>query len=148
MRLVALVGLLAAASVVSAQDATKPYPIFTADQLDATMKTVGPNVVGLRAALAADDLELAKERGIRAREQLATTMTFWRDRERDDAVGLLRDVLRSFDALDTALSRDAVDRGAVDRLSTEIGSGCAACHASYRREGPDGGYLLNESALR
>ena len=46
------------------------------------MTTLGPNVAGVRAALASGDHSTAKERAIRSREQLATTITFWRDRER------------------------------------------------------------------
>ena len=70
-----------------------PYPIFTDAHLDAIMTTLGPNVAGVRAALSAGDYATAKERAIRSREQLATTITFWRDRDREDAVGWLRAAL-------------------------------------------------------
>lgn len=149
MRTVTLVCLLVGAGSAFAQDGAKPYPIFTGDQLDATMKTVGPNVSGVRAALGAGDLALAKERAIRAREQLATTVTFWRDRERDDAVRLLREVLEGFDALDTALSQESPEPSTLDGIAARIGAGCAACHAVYREQDPASDeYRLNDTALR
>lgn len=124
-----------------------PYPIFTEARLDATMTTLGPNVAGVRAALAAGDYSIAKERAIRSREQLATTITFWRDRDLDDAVGWLRDALNRLDALDTALSAESVDAAAAAALGDEIVDACNACHAVYRELDGDGGYRVNASAL-
>ncbi len=124
-----------------------PYPIFTEAHLDATMTTLGPNVAGVRAALAAGDHSTAKERAIRSREQLATTITFWRDREREDAVGWLRTALNRLDALDTALSAESVDAPAAVAIGDEIAEACNACHAVYREENGDGGYRLKTSAL-
>ena len=124
-----------------------PYPIFTEAHLDATMTTLGPNVAGVRAALAAGDYSTAKERAIRSREQLATTVTFWRDRDRDDAIAWLRTALRRLDALDTALSVESVDAAAAVAIGDGIAEACNACHAVYRELDGDGGYRLNASAL-
>ena len=135
-----------AAAAVAAQD--KPYPIFTADRLDATMRTLGPNVAGLLASLAEGDFPTAKERVIRSREQLAITVTFWRDRDRDDAVTFLRTALDRMDALDVALSVEVVDAPAVETLVTRIDEACVACHAVYREQDPaTGDYRLRQSAL-
>jgi len=144
--LVALVWCLTAASPALAQDT--PYPIFTADHLDATMKTLGPNLAGLQAALREGDFSAAKERAIRSREQLATTVTFWRDHERDDAVQLIRDVLDQFDALDGFLSTPEVDSAGVEPLLSGIQRGCQACHGVYReQDAVTGDYRLNQGAL-
>ena len=131
----------------SGQQGAAPYPIFTEAHLDATMTTLGPNVAGVRAALAAGDYSTAKERAIRSREQLATTITFWRDRERQDAVGWLRAVLNRLDALDTALSAESVDAAASVAIGDEIAEACNACHAVYREDDGDGGYRVKTSAL-
>ena len=42
------------------------------------------------ASLADQDYATAKERLTRSREQLATTITFWLDHERDDAIAILQ----------------------------------------------------------
>ena len=124
-----------------------PYPIFTEAHLDAIMTTLGPNVAGVRAALAAEDFATAKERAIRSREQLATTVTFWRDRDRQDAVAWLRTALERLDALDTALSAESVDAAAAAAIASEATEGCIACHAVYREPDGDGGYRVKSSAL-
>ena len=130
-----------------AQD--RPYPVFTAVHLDATMKTLGPNVAGVRESLAGGEYSTAKERVVRSREQLATTVTFWRDRDRADALGYLRAVLDRMDLLDAALSTDTVDAPAAGRLMTAIDDGCAACHGVYRERDRDtGDYRLHRRAAR
>ena len=133
-------------SAAAGQDG--PYPIFTEAHLDAAMATLGPNVAGVRAALAAGDQATAKERAIRSREQLAVTITFWRDRERQDAVRWLRAALDRLDALDTALSVEPVDGAAAEAIADDLAAACAACHAAYREPDGDGGHRLKSSALR
>ena len=91
----------------------------------------------------------AKARVIRSREQLAVTVTFWRDRGRDDAVTLLRTALDRMDALDAALSIETIDPRAVDTLATRIGGACDACHTIYREQDPvTSEYRLRQSALQ
>ena len=127
-------GLVLVGVIASAQD--RPYPIFSADHLDATMKTLGPNFAGATAALANNNYETAKERITRSREQLATTITFWRDNQKDDAIAFLRDTVRKMDDLDAALSVDSIDSVTVNALAAEIGAACQACHMVYRDQDP------------
>lgn len=110
------------------------YPIFTGDHLDATMKTLGPNVAAARASLEAGEYEQAKSQLVRSREQLATTITFWRDRSREDAIGFLRETLQAIDSLDDTLSAVPVDGAAVSALSERLAAGCDSCHAVYREQ--------------
>ena len=124
--------------------AQKPYPIFTLDHLGATMKTLGPNFRAATASLTAGDYESAKALVIRSREQLATTVTFWRDHERDDAVAFLRATVAKMDNLDMALSAETVDPAAVTTLAGEIGAACQACHTVYREQDP----VTNEYRLK
>ena len=148
--LAAAASVLAAAALLlpaSSPAQQGPYPIFTEAHLEATMTTLGPTVAGVRAALAAGDYSTAKERAIRSREQLATTITFWRDRERQDAVGWLREALNRLDALDTALSVESVDAAAAEAIGTGITEACNACHAMYREDDGDGDYQVKASVL-
>jgi hypothetical protein len=111
------------------------------------MKTLGPNVAGVRAALVEADYLTAKQRAIRSREQLATTVTFWRDREREDALLWLRSALNQLDALDTALSVDEKDPAVLGSITAELTEYCVACHTAYRERGQNGDYQLRVSAL-
>lgn len=126
--------VVAGASIGLAQ--TRQYPIFTPDHLNAAMKTVGLafNLVG--HAIEKNDPELAKDYLARARDQLATTITFWRDRKVEEAIAILRDNLKKMDALDAAMSvdKDKIDMPAVAELSKQVGASCEACHARYREQ--------------
>ena len=124
-----------------------PVALVGGQNAGITMTTLGPNVAGVRAALAAGDYSTTKERAIRSREQLATTITFWRDRDPEDAVRWLRTALSRLDALDTALSAESVDAAAAVAIGDEIAEACNACHAVYRELDGDGGYRVNASAL-
>ena len=145
----------AAGAVVSAEgtlepsaQGERPYPIYTADHLARTMETLGPNFGAAVQALEASDWGTAKERLIRAREQLATTITFWRDHERDDAVALVREALRGMDDLDTLLSGDPVDGPRARGRAAEVRNRCASCHDTYRERDAETGELrLRTSAI-
>ena len=120
------------------------YPIFTRDQLESTMKALGPNFLAARTSLDTSDFETAKAQLIRTREQLATTITFWRDREKDDAATFVRNTIALLDQLDDALSAERTDRTTIDGLVRGIGAGCQACHAVYRVQDP----VTNEYSLK
>ena len=120
------------------------YPIFTRDQLESTMKALGPNFRAARTSLDTSDFETAKAQLIRTREQLATTITFWRDREKDDAATFVRNAIAQLDQLDDALSAEPTDRATIDGLVRGIGAACQACHTVYRVQDP----ATNEYSLK
>ena len=125
--------LLVAGSQALAQ---KRYPVFTLNDLATAMKMIDRNVGGANAALASGDFSTAKAQLTRAREQLATTITFWRHNKKDDAVKMLRETLATMDTLDTALSEEKVDATAVLALAKQVGGRCDSCHAVYRDRDP------------
>jgi cytochrome c556 len=131
--LTAVVFLVAARMLATAQ---KAYPVFTEDDLVKMMKAVGQNVASVNASIAKNDIDTAKARLARSREQLATTITFWRNYKKDDAVELLKDTVRKMDDLDAALSVDKVDLAAVNETAMQIDAACQACHAVYREQDP------------
>jgi hypothetical protein len=126
--------VIACASAALAQKVK--YPIFTVEHLNEAMKTVGLAFGLASRSAASNDPANAKDYLIRARDQLATTITFWRDRKKDDAVSMLRETVKKMDALDAALSAAAVNAATVKTLVDEIGAGCESCHAKYREQDP------------
>jgi hypothetical protein len=127
--------LVTVALAVTAAAQTK-YPIFTPTNFIDTMKTVGLNFSAVNTAIAGKDFPTAKAQLIRSRERLALTITFWRDRKKDDEVRILRDALSRMDDLDTLLSADPVDAVAAGAAVKQIGANCQACHAANREQDP------------
>lgn len=128
--------VLLLASLAWAAVGDKPYPVFTPDNFANNMRLLGPNFSAVNAALAANDFENAKAHLVRSRELLAITVTFWRDRKKDDAVKILRDTLAKMDDLDNDLSSEHVDSEAAKRAGTQIAAGCQSCHSLYREQIP------------
>src|SRR5947207_15888878 len=135
---VVIVAIAAAVTVcrilATAQD--KPYPVFTAKHFVAAMKTVGQAFAAVDNSLAKGELEDSKAYLAISRDRLATTITFWRDRKRDDAVRMLRQTLSLMDQLDVALSAEQVDAAATGNLAKQIGASCQSCHQMYRDQDP------------
>jgi hypothetical protein len=119
-----------------AQEQPQKYPVFTAEHLDEAMKTVGLAFTLTRSAIDKSSAENAKDYLIRARDQLATTITYWRDRKNEEAIGILRETLKKMDALDAAMSADTVDLKAASTLAASVDTSCQACHAKYREQDP------------
>ena len=133
---VASLALVLGGSAALAQEKAPKYPIFTAEHLDEAMKTIGLAFTLTGSAIDKNSPENAKDYLIRARDQLATTITFWRDRKNDDAIATLRETLKKMDALDAAMSTDTVDIKAASALAASVNASCEACHAKYREQDP------------
>lgn len=144
----AAIATTVAIAAVSSARAQTQYPIFTHDHFEGMMKTLGPNLAGVNASLTDDDFDTAKARLVLVRQQLATTITFWRDHERDDAIGFLRAAIGKVDTLDDALSEETVDSAVVSATAAEIAVACQACHDVYREQDPaTGEYRLKPGSV-
>ena len=132
----AFASVVGSAGVVVHAQAQKPYPIFTLEHFVSAMKTTGQAFAAVNASLARNEGEDAKAFLAISRERLATTITFWRDRKRDDAVAMLRDGLAKMDELDVALSAETIDPTEVGARAKRVAAACGACHAIYREQDP------------
>jgi len=133
---VASLALVLGGSAAFGQEQAPKYPIFKAEHLEEAMKTIGLAFTLTRSAIDKNSPENAKDYLIRARDQLATTITYWRDRKNEDAIGILRDTLKKIDALDAAMSAEDADLKAASTLAASVGQSCEACHAKYRDQDP------------
>jgi len=131
---VALAGMIATGVAPSAQKT--PYRNYTEEKFVQNMQSADRNYAAVRSLIAKSDYESAKAQLTRAREQMAVTITFWRDARKDDAVGMLRKTLTGMDDLDVALGSEKVDPSAIAAASERIGTACQACHAAYREQDP------------
>jgi cytochrome c556 len=132
----ALTTLAAGAESFAAQGQAKQYPVFTADHFVAAMKTIGQSFALVSTSLGRKEYEDSKAYLAISRDRLATTITFWRDRKKDDAVKMLRDTLARLDDLDAAMSEEKIDAAAVATAAAQAGASCEACHAVHREQDP------------
>jgi cytochrome c556 len=130
----ALTAVLATAAATSAQK--NPYQNYTEEKFVQNMQSADRNYAAVKTFVAKTDYESAKAQLTRAREQMALTITFWRDARKDDALAMLRKALNSMDDLDVALSAERVDPAAVAGAAERINAACQACHAAYREQDP------------
>jgi hypothetical protein len=128
--------VVAAGGIAPRAQEKRPYPVFTPDHFVQAMKTVGQAFSAVNASLANSSVEDSKAYLAISRDRLATTITFWRDRQRDDAVRILRDTLTKMDALDAALSAGKIDQAATAAIVKQVGADCQACHQQYREQDP------------
>ena len=126
--------MVASGGATSAQK--NPYRNYTEEKFVQNMQSADRNYAAVKAFVAKTDYESAKAQLTRAREQMALTITFWRDAKKDDAVAMLRKALNSMDDLDVAMSPERVDPAAVAGASERINAACQACHAAYRERDP------------
>ena len=132
--LLVVFGVAAGGALAAAQE--KPYPIFTSEHFVSAMKTVGQAFAAVNASIGRNEFDDSKAYLVISRDRLATTITFWRDRKKDDAVKMLRDAVTKMDDLDVALSAEQIDPAAVAARVKQVGAACAACHAMYREQDP------------
>jgi cytochrome c556 len=132
--LLVVLGVAAGGALAAAQE--KPYPIFTSEHFVSAMKTVGQAFAAVNASIGRNEFDDSKAYLVISRDRLATTITFWRDRKKDDAVRMLRDAVTKMDDLDVALSAEQIDPAAVAAGVKQVGAACAACHAMYREQDP------------
>jgi cytochrome c556 len=127
--------LVGGAGAAAAQK-KNPYMNYTQEKFVENMQSAGRNYAAVTNLIGAGDYESAKAQLTRAREQLAITITFWRDRQKDDAIRMLRAALSGLDNLDATLSVQRIDAAAVKAAAGRIDAACAACHAVYRDQDP------------
>ena len=129
-----IVVVVAASGAAVAQK--NPYRHYTEDKFVQNMQTAGRNYAAVTELLAKSDYESAKAQLTRAREQLAITATFWRDKGENDALKLLRDAVDLTDDLDAVLSAESLEPSAISAASQRVGAACQACHVVYREQDP------------
>jgi cytochrome c556 len=126
-----------------------PFRNYTEEKFVQNMQTAGRNYAAVTDLLAKNDYESAKAQLTRAREQLAITVTLWRDRKKNDALKLLKDALDSTDDLDAALSAESVEPSVIRATSQRLAAACQACHAVYRDQDPaTKAYRVKREAIR
>ena len=134
----ALASVVAASALWTAALAEQknPYREYRYEKFVENMQAAGRSYTAVTKLAGGGDYESAKAQLTRAREQLAITITFWRDRKRNDAEKMLRNALGNMDNLDAVLGAVRVEAATVRAAMEQVDKACSACHAAYRDQDP------------
>jgi cytochrome c556 len=121
--------------------------ITTPEQLDKVMKSVGPTMRNMQAAMKASNWADMKKELATQRQGVLDSQSFWINYKKDDAVDMNKAALAKIDALDKVLSTEPVDSAAVAAALKEVGGSCSACHKQYRTQDADNNYILKPGTI-
>jgi len=127
-----------AGSVAIAQSVNSP------EEFSRSMKTIGAAVAAADKAIGSGAYPDAKMQLVLARQSLASTAPFWREKKADEAIKLTKDAVARLDALDTLLSAATVDSAAASNALKQMTATCATCHTAYREGDQQSGYRFKQ----
>jgi hypothetical protein len=121
--------------------------VSTPEDLDKTMKKVGPASRAVPKAIASGDFaEVKTQLGI-MRQGLIDAESFWVEHKRQDAVDFNKTAVAKLDAYIKVASATPVDPAAVEAAGRELGPACSACHKVYRSQDAEKNYIIKPGSL-
>ncbi len=101
----------------------------------------------MEETLSAANFPDAKEKLVTAREGYTALEGFWVDRERDDAIGIVRTALAQIDEIDALLEVESPSRSDTLSKAKMVQGSCAACHMLYREGEFETGFRFKAGVL-
>jgi hypothetical protein len=116
--------------------------VVGSEEFDRAMKTIGTAIEGVNLAIGSKSYVDAKLPLALSRQVLASTRPVWETKRKPDAVRKTREAVARLDALDRALSVNAIDAKTVAEAVEDVTEACNACHAMYREGDEQTGYQI------
>jgi cytochrome c556 len=107
--------------------------VTTVEELDKTMKRVGPAQRGINKAIESMAFADARKNIPVVRQAMLDAENFWVTRKKDDAIKATRDTVARLDALDKVLAASP-NAATATAASKELGGACRSCHQTYREQ--------------
>jgi hypothetical protein len=121
--------------------------VTTADEYTKAMRMTSTAFGAVRTALSAATFADAKEKLATARAGFTALEGFWVDRERDDAIGIVRTALAQIDEIDALLEVERPSRADTLAKVKMVQGACGACHMLYREGDNDTGFRFKAGVL-
>ena len=140
---VAALLLVGAGAVAFAQ--TK---VTTPDELDKTMKKVGPALQATNKALGSGaPAEASKQLAI-IKQAILDSREFWVLHKKDDAIEANKLTVEKIEAVEKMLAAPTPDAQAVQAaLKQEVGGACRQCHEKYRVRDAENNWVLKPGSI-
>jgi cytochrome c556 len=107
--------------------------VTTVEELDKTMKRVGPAQQGLNKAIQSMAYADARKNIPVIRQALLDAENFWVTKKKADAIKSTKEAVARLDALDKVLA-SSPDAGTATAAFKELGGACRSCHMTYREQ--------------
>ena len=121
--------------------------VTTVEELDKTMKKVGPASQGMGKAAASGAWADVRTHVATMKQGLMDAENFWVINKRDDAVKFTKETLAKIDAAQKLIATDPVDAATAVVAIKEIGATCRACHMVYRTQDTNQNYILKPGSI-
>ena len=128
-------------AIVAAQKVT------TVEELDKTMKKVGPASQGMGKAAASGAWADVRTHVATMKQALTDAENFWVLNKREDAQKFTKETLAKIDAVQKLVATDPVDPAAAAAAIKEVGGTCRACHMVYRSQDTNQNYILKPGSI-
>jgi len=122
--------------------------VTTPDELDKTMKKVGPALQAANKALASGaPAEASKQLAI-IKQAIIDSREFWVTHKKDDAIEANKLTVEKIEAVEKLLAAPAPDAQAVQAaLKQEVGGACRQCHEKYRVRDAENNWVLKPGSI-
>ena len=121
--------------------------VATPEDLDKTMKKIGPAQTAAAKAIQSMAWADAKAQIAIVKQALTDTEPFWATHKKDEAVKLLKESVARVTAVEEAVSAPMPDQQAALGAFKQVGATCAACHKQYREQDENQQYRLKAGTI-
>jgi hypothetical protein len=121
--------------------------VLTPEDLDKTMKKVGPASRAVPKAIASNNFAEAKTQLGIMRQGLIDAESFWVEHKKQDAIDFNKASIAKLDAYIKVVSAEPVDAAAVTAAGRELQPTCGACHKVYRAQDAENNYILKPGSI-
>jgi cytochrome c556 len=122
--------------------------VTTPEDLDKTMKKVGPALQAANKALASGAPAEASKQLAVIKQAIIDSREFWVTHKKDDAIEANKQTVEKIEAVEKMLSAAAPDTQAVQAsLKQEVGAACRQCHEKYRVRDAENNWVLKPGSI-
>ena len=143
-RFVIYVSMLALIATVGLRAADK---VETPEELDKTMKRIGPAQLAVNKAIQAMNYAEAKKQLDSIEGELKDAQNFWVVKKRADATKFTQETLTKIDNLKKLLEAKPADPTAITTTYREVGTACATCHRVYRTTDDNNNFIIKPGTV-
>jgi cytochrome c556 len=122
--------------------------VTTPEDLDKTMKKVGPALQATNKALASGATAEASKQLAIIKQAITDSREFWVVHKKQDALDANKLTLDKIDAVEKMLAAPSPNAQAVQAaLKQEVGAACRQCHETYRARDAENNWVLKPGSI-